>query len=68
MADIDLNAIRNSILTPENFPKFSANARIFPESPEDEIVITGVSGRFPSTDSIDEFSHKLYNKVGPLEI
>lgn len=68
MADIDINTIRNSILTPENFPKFSSNARIFPESPDEEIIISGVSGRYPSTDCVDDFSYKLYNKVRPLTI
>ncbi|XP_035227546.1 LOW QUALITY PROTEIN: fatty acid synthase-like [Stegodyphus dumicola] len=30
---------------------------------ESEIVITGVSGRFPESDSVREFSDNLYNKV-----
>lgn len=63
MADIDIETIRKNIITPENFPKFCSNARIFPSSPDEEIVICGASGRFPSTDSVDEFSHNLYNKV-----
>jgi len=28
-----------------------------------EIVISGVSGRFPESDSTDEFANNLYNKV-----
>lgn len=37
--------------------------RIFPSCPEEEIVISGVSGRYPSSDNVDEFRHNLYNKV-----
>lgn len=33
---------------------------------ESEIVITGVSGRFPESDSVAEFGHNLYNKVDLL--
>lgn len=30
---------------------------------DDEIVISGVSGRFPSSKNMAEFAHNLYNKV-----
>jgi fatty acid synthase len=30
---------------------------------EDQIVISGISGRFPNANNISEFSHKLYNKI-----
>ena len=30
---------------------------------EDEIVISGVSGRYPESDSTDEFASNLYNGV-----
>lgn len=30
---------------------------------DDQIVITGISGRFPSANNVSEFSHKLYNKI-----
>jgi hypothetical protein len=29
----------------------------------DEIVISGIGGRFPESDTIDEFAKNLYNKV-----
>ena len=29
----------------------------------EDIVITGISGRFPESDSIDEFANNLYNRV-----
>lgn len=30
---------------------------------ETEIVITGMSGRFPESDSVGEFAENLFNKV-----
>jgi acyl transferase domain-containing protein len=29
----------------------------------DKIVISGVGGRFPESDTVDEFAQNLYNKV-----
>ncbi len=29
----------------------------------DDIVISGVGGRFPESDTVDEFAQNLYNKV-----
>jgi fatty acid synthase len=29
----------------------------------EEVVISGMSGRFPESDSTDEFAKNLYNKV-----
>lgn len=37
--------------------------RIFALSPDEEIVISGMSGRFPNTENVAELSHNLYNKV-----
>jgi hypothetical protein len=28
-----------------------------------EVVISGLSGRFPESDNVDEFAQNLYNKV-----
>lgn len=50
-------------LTAKDFPPRSENYRVFPDAPEEEIVISGVSGRFPSCDNVEELSHNLYNKV-----
>ena len=30
---------------------------------DDDIVVSGMGGRFPESDSTDEFAHNLYNKV-----
>lgn len=38
-------------------------SRIFPSCPEEEIVISGLAGRYPNSDNVDEFRHHLYNKV-----
>lgn len=35
---------------------------VMPE-PGEEIVISGISGRFPNSMNMAEFSHNLYNKV-----
>jgi fatty acid synthase, animal type len=33
------------------------------KDPNDEIVISGISGRFPSSKNMHEFEYNLYNKV-----
>lgn len=44
-------------------PNKTVSARIWPQSPDDEIVISGISGKFPSAKNVTEFAHNLYNKV-----
>lgn len=34
---------------------------------DDDIVISGISGRFPNSDSILEFANNLYNKVDMVD-
>lgn len=34
---------------------------------EDEIVISGISGRFPNSDNVTEFSKNLYDKVDMVD-
>lgn len=34
---------------------------------QDEIVISGISGRFPNSYNIDHFSHNLYNKIDMVD-
>lgn len=34
---------------------------------DEEIVISGVSGRFPNSDNMAEFAHNLYNKVDMVD-
>lgn len=33
---------------------------------DNEIVITGISGKFPNSNNIAEFEHNLYNKVSDI--
>jgi hypothetical protein len=37
--------------------------RAFAASPDEEIVISGIAGRFPKSANVAEFSDNLYNKV-----
>ena len=39
------------------------NFRAHPESDGDEIVISGMAGRFPNSRSVSEFESNLYDKV-----
>lgn len=38
-------------------------SRTHAATPDDDIVITGVSGKFPNSKNVEEFAHHLYNKV-----
>lgn len=52
------------ILFEQNYvPNKNESFRIFPSSPEEEIVVSGMAGRFPNCDNVDEFRHHLFNKV-----
>lgn len=42
-------------------------SRVYPLTPGDEIVISGISGRYPNSDNIHEFAHNLYNKVDMVD-
>lgn len=39
------------------------SSRARPETDGDEIVIAGMSGKFPNCDNIAQYEHNLYNKV-----
>lgn len=59
-----INGVEGKFLTAKDFmDSTSHHTRVFPETPGDEIVVSGVSGRYPSCDNVEEFSHNLYNKV-----
>lgn len=53
----------NGFLTAKDFPPRSENYRVFADAAEEEIVISGVAGRFPSCDNVEQLCHNLYNKV-----
>lgn len=37
--------------------------RVYADTPGDEIIISGISGKFPSAKNVGEFANNLYNKV-----
>lgn len=39
------------------------NERVFPRCEDDRIMISGVAGKFPNSDNVNEFAKNLYNKV-----
>lgn len=39
-------------------------SRMFPLTPDDDIVVSGISGKFPNSKNFSEFEKNLYNKVG----
>lgn len=41
--------------------------RVICEDPDDEIVISGISGRFPNSANVAEFANNLYNKVDMVD-
>ena len=43
------------------------STRAFAATPDDEIVISGISGRFPSSNNMHEFAHNLYNKLDMVD-
>lgn len=51
------------VMTAKDFPQCSETYRAFPNSVDDEIVISGISGRFPKCENVEELAHNLYNKV-----
>lgn len=50
----------NKETTSKKHKKYS---RSFPESEGDEIVISGMAGKFPNSHNIAEYEQNLYNKV-----
>lgn len=50
-------------MSPKPFGKPKLFSRTSAISPDEEIVISGIAGRFPNSRNMTEFSHNLYNKV-----
>lgn len=38
-------------------------SRTHSATPGEDIVISGISGKFPNSRNVEEFAHNLYNKV-----
>lgn len=47
--------------------RFRKMSRAVPDSEDDEIVISGMSGRFPNSINLVELSENLYNKVDMVD-
>ena len=45
-----------------------ATKTFIPECIHEDIVISGMGGRFPESNSVDEFADNLYNKVDMLTL
>ncbi|XP_031639213.1 fatty acid synthase-like, partial [Contarinia nasturtii] len=63
---MDLSATSKSgqVLTEKNYvPNSIASSRVFASCPEEEIVISGISGRYPNCENVEEFRNHLYNKI-----
>lgn len=52
-----------NVLTEKNYKPSSDKTRIFPATPDDEIVISGMAGRYPSCDNSGDLRENLFNKV-----
>lgn len=47
--------------------KNSKKPRAIFADPQDEIVISGIAGRFPNSNNMAVFSHNLYNKIDMVD-
>lgn len=55
-----------NVLTEKNYKPSSDRTRVFPSTPDDEIVVSGIAGRYPSCDNAGELRENLFNKVGSV--
>lgn len=54
----------NGDISPEIDHKPSQDThRIFPSTPDEEIVISGLAGRYPNSENAGELRENLFNKV-----
>ncbi|XP_023309306.2 fatty acid synthase [Lucilia cuprina] len=47
--------------------KYKKYSRIFPETEGDDIVISGISGKFPNCHNTAEYEYNLYNKIDMVD-
>lgn len=47
----------------QNGNKDKKFSRVYPATDGDDVVISGMAGKFPNCHNIDEYEYKLYNKV-----
>lgn len=43
--------------------KSQPSFRVFPSSPDEEVVISGMAGRYPNCDNVEDYRRHLFNKV-----
>jgi len=48
------------------FEMLSKQAKLFTES-DDDVVISGISGRFPNSNNLHDFAANLYNKIDMVD-
>lgn len=41
--------------------------RAKPPAPGDEIVISGIAGRFPNSDNVKDYAYNLFNKIDMVD-
>lgn len=58
------SSLNVNILTEKNYKPSSDKTRVFPSTPDDEIVVSGIAGRYPSCDNVGDLRENLFNKVG----
>lgn len=51
------------LLKDEKYGTSAESFRVFPKSPDDEIVVSGMAGRYPNCNNVEEFRYHLYNKL-----
>ncbi|XP_013112283.2 fatty acid synthase [Stomoxys calcitrans] len=61
-------SVKENVSTfPSRVEKKSKILRIYPESEDDDIVISGMAGKFPNCHNIAEYKHCLYNKIDMID-
>uniref|UniRef100_A0A1A9W883 Fatty acid synthase n=1 Tax=Glossina brevipalpis TaxID=37001 RepID=A0A1A9W883_9MUSC len=51
----------------QNRNKDKKFSRVYPETDGDDVVISGMAGRFPNCHNIAEYEYKLYNKIDMID-
>lgn len=63
MSNIKETSVPSSTTSCGSEKKYKKYSRIFPETDGDDIVISGISGKFPNCHNVAEYEYNLYNKV-----
>uniref|UniRef100_A0A1B0B9K0 Fatty acid synthase n=1 Tax=Glossina palpalis gambiensis TaxID=67801 RepID=A0A1B0B9K0_9MUSC len=51
----------------QNGNKDKKFSRVYPATDGDDVVISGMAGKFPNCHNIDEYEYKLYNKIDMID-